>query len=220
VPNANATRNCAAAAARGSLFAFCDADDVVHPNWLDALAVAAHDADLIGGRLDVDSLNDATTTRWRPMVTRPGTAPAFGYLPYAISANMAVTRTAFMAVGGFDADIKRGSEEVDFCWRVQQAGFRFAYSADAVVSYRLRGDLRSFVRQQFRYGRAEATLYMRHRPLMQRDSLSSLGRAAWFALTRWHHVVRGAALRGRYLGYVAYRLGRLVGGLLAPIPYW
>jgi glycosyltransferase involved in cell wall biosynthesis len=220
--NASRSRNLAADNARGSLLAFCDADDVVDSGWLAALVSAAGHADLIAGRLDVDLLNDEVSRHWRSFaMPAAGGAPAFGYLPYAVSANMAVRSAAFRAVGGFEPEIPGpGSEEIDFCWRVQQAGFRFAYEPAAVVAYRFRTGLRPFMRQQFRYGRGEAALYSRHRGHMQRGTVRDLLRATWYAVSRSQHVGRGRARRGRYLGYVSYRLGRLAGAARFRVAYW
>jgi glycosyltransferase involved in cell wall biosynthesis len=220
--NASRSRNMAADHARGSLLAFCDADDVVDSGWLAALVTAADRADLIAGRLDVDSLNDGVSRHWRSFaMPAAGGDAAFGYLPYAVSANMAVRSAAFHAVGGFEPEIPGpGSEEIDFCWRVQEAGFRFAYEPAAVVAYRFRAGLRQFVRQQFRYGRGEAALYSRHRGQMQHSSARDLLRATWYAVSRSQHVLRGRARRGRYLGYVAYRFGRLAGAARFRVAYW
>lgn len=220
-PNASRARNAGAEAALARVLAFCDADDVADPRWLESLVVATARAELVAGRLDVHALNDPQALYWRDFAMPAAGATAFHHLPYAVSANMAVTRAAFHAVGGFDPSIPGpGSEEIDFCWRVQQAGHRFAYAPDAVIAYRFRTDLRGFVRQQFRYGQGEAALFARHRPSMRRDPLSSVAHALWFAISRCHHLLRGPALRGRYLGYVAYRLGRVVGAAGARVAYW
>ena len=60
----SAPRNAGAKAARGELLAFCDADDIVAPGWLQAMADAARHYDLIGGWLDVRALNDDSTRSW------------------------------------------------------------------------------------------------------------------------------------------------------------
>ena len=219
--NASRSRNLAAESARGSVLAFCDADDIVDRGWVAALVDAAGRADLVAGRLDVDSLNDDLSRHWRSFAMPAAGDPAFGYLPYAVSANMAVRSEAFRAVGGFDPAIPGpGSEEIDFCWRVQEAGFRFAYEPGAVVAYRFRTGLGPFLRQQFRYGRGEAALYSRHRGNMQHAAARDLLHAGWYAVTRSQHVLRGRARRGRYLGYVAYRLGRLAGAARFRVGYW
>lgn len=221
-PNASRARNAAVGAARGTLLAFCDADDLVDERWLEELVHALDRADLVAGALDIDRLNDETARAWRSFaLPSAGDQPAFGYLPYAVSANMAVKRSVFEAVGGFDATIPGpGSEEIDLSWRIQQAGYTFACAPAAVVAYRFRRGLKTYLRQQFRYGQGEAALYARHRPHMRRATRADLAYALWFALSRWHHVIRGSALRGRYLGYLAYRAGRLIGGVRHHVAYW
>src|SRR2546426_8436308 len=48
-------RNVGAAAALGDFIAFCDADDVATPGWLDGMVRAAPWTDLVGGAIDPDS---------------------------------------------------------------------------------------------------------------------------------------------------------------------
>ena len=57
--------------------------------------------------------------------------------PSASSANLAVPREVFEAVHGFDEDLSP-EEDVDLCWRLQLAGYRFAVATDAVVEKRER----------------------------------------------------------------------------------
>jgi GT2 family glycosyltransferase len=55
-----------------------------------------------------------------------------------------------------------GADEIDFGWRVQEAGYQVVFARDAVVHMRLRADLRSTVRQQFRYATGTSYLYRKH----------------------------------------------------------
>src|SRR5205807_9629623 len=51
-------RNVGSHAASGRILAFCDADDVADPGWLAGLIAGAGEADIVGGRLDLELLND------------------------------------------------------------------------------------------------------------------------------------------------------------------
>jgi GT2 family glycosyltransferase len=205
-------RNAGARAARGSLVLFCDADDEVRPGWVEALVQALAQADLVGGSVDVTRINDAATVAG-VYTPRPDRLPsAMGYLPYAIGANLGVRRATWESLGGFDETYVGGHEEVDFAWRVQEAGGSLAFVPEAVVDYRLRANLRAAMRQQFWYGSSYAQLYSRF-------SRSPIPRA------RVRHEVKvvGRFLAGgprallqrrrEWLNGLAWNLGRWRGGL-------
>jgi glycosyltransferase involved in cell wall biosynthesis len=62
--------NCGVRAARGVHLLFCDADDVVDTSWITAMTSALVHYDGVGGRIDVDRLNDDLSrsyrNRWLP----------------------------------------------------------------------------------------------------------------------------------------------------------
>jgi cellulose synthase/poly-beta-1,6-N-acetylglucosamine synthase-like glycosyltransferase len=153
----SAARNTGAAGATGDALAFCDADDIVAPGWLQSLASALSDADVVAGTFDFGSLNDTSGVR-----TPLEYSASFGFLPAGLGANLAVRRDAFEGVGGFAEDLLAG-EDIDLCWRLQLAGLVFAASPDAVVAKRERADPRARRRQLVGYGRHDAALYRRFR---------------------------------------------------------
>jgi hypothetical protein len=75
---------------------------------------------------------------------------------------MAFYRWAFENVGGFDAEYHKAGDDVDFCWRLQQAGFVIGFSATAIVWHHRRFTLRAFLKQQEGYGEAESLLRFKH----------------------------------------------------------
>ena len=76
--------------------------------------------------------------------------------------NMAFYRWAFENIGGFDAEYHKAGDDVDFCWRLQQAGCVIAFSATAIVWHHRRFTLRAFLKQQDGYGEAESLLRFKH----------------------------------------------------------
>lgn len=52
---------------------------------------------------------------------------------WATGACLFVKAKVFHELGGFDADFFAHMEEIDFCWRLKNAGYRVMYSPDSVV---------------------------------------------------------------------------------------
>ena len=211
--SASNARNVGAAAARGDLLAFCDADDVVSPGWLAALARRARHADIVACRLDLVTLNGARLRRWHESLRGPRAQPTLRFLPRASTAGCAVWRDVFEAVDGFD-ESHPGAEDIDFAWRAQRAGFRLGGADDAVVAYRYRSGLRAIARQQYQWGRADARLYRDFGAAgMSRATPGEAGRA-------WGQIIYGIAAlpfslehRGRWVVRTARRVGRLAGSI-------
>jgi GT2 family glycosyltransferase len=83
------------------------------------------------------------------------------YLSECGTGNLAVRREVLDEVAGFDETFGYGSD-VDFSWRVQDAGHRIRSAGDAVVTHDW-GDRRRQLRRSYVYGKARARLYLKHR---------------------------------------------------------
>src|SRR5205823_7155440 len=75
-----------------------------------------------------------------------------GFLPFAAGACIAVRRTVFEELGGFDAALP-GAEDLEFCFRAQLAGHRLGIAPDAMLVHWARSSLRAMLRQQTRNAR-------------------------------------------------------------------
>lgn len=212
-PGVSVARNAGARQARGATLLFIDADDMVAPGWLQAMAAAAGRFDGWGGRLDETTLNDPRHLAWRGVRLQTGLTE--GFLPHPQGANCGVRATAYAAIGGFDEQFCRGGgDDVEFFWRLQLAGYDVGFVPEAVVRYRHRGGLRALARQQFRYGRATAQLYREFARFGMPGDSATVALKAWTWLAL--NAPRAAAFegfRGRWVRILARRLGRLQGSL-------
>jgi glycosyltransferase involved in cell wall biosynthesis len=128
---AGSVRNHGAAAARGRVLAFTDADCVPAPGWLRAGVRALQDCDLVQGAVAPDP--DAALGPYDRSLSVTGERGFYE------SANLLVRRDRFWAVGGFEDVIGRArrpqGEDVLFAWRVRRAGGRTAFCPDALVHH-------------------------------------------------------------------------------------
>lgn len=56
-------------------------------------------------------------------------------VPWVLGAAMAIRREAFDQVGGFDPSFFMYSEEIDLCWRLQEAGWEVHFAPAATVEH-------------------------------------------------------------------------------------
>lgn len=163
-------RNAGAGVARGRLFAYCDADDVVSSRWLSGIVSALSDNALATGPIDLALLNARRLYAWRRGSGWQQLPRWMGYLTPIMTCNMGVQRDAFESVGGFDEALRTGAD-FDFAWRVQLAGRTVGYASDALVHWRLRKGWAFFLRS-VEYGAAHVLLYRRFRDLgLRRQTL-------------------------------------------------
>jgi GT2 family glycosyltransferase len=151
-----AARNLGAAAARHECIAFTDDDCRVDPGWLAAFDArfAAHPGALLGGRTVNAMTDDVCAEASQALVDF-----LLGYFlakgaPFFASNNIAVEKTTFERVGGFDLRFPlAGGEDREFCARYHHAGCPLVYADDAVVAHYHSFTLRRFLRQHYNYGR-------------------------------------------------------------------
>lgn len=169
-PSAAHARNTGALAARGALLAFCDADDRVHPGWIDAMVagLASHDA-VTGAIVEIAPPGQSD---WRPPAT-PGELPTFHGAPYLLSGNLAIKRDVFEGVGGFDETLTR-CEDIAIGWALQHRGYEIGFAPDAKLDYHHRSGLTTMLKQHYLYGRGMAEVLAKYpNPLHDRVGQSS-----------------------------------------------
>ena len=216
----NHARNTGVAAAAGEVVAFCDADDIAVPGWLTALVGALDaDADVVGGHLDLESLNDELQRSWRNKRPWIEKRLANGFLEYVPGGNCAL-RTDLARELRWDETFLFGSSDAEFSWRAQHLGLRVALAEDAVVAVRFPETLGELARQFYGYGSGEPLLYRRERGRgwPRSDTRAALRQWGWLVL-HLPDLVRSPQPRGWWVRLAAQRVGRLRGSLRARVLY-
>lgn len=189
-------RNIAIRTSGEALILICDADDRVHPGWVAAMRAALAASPAATGPLVIISPDEPK----RQDVWNAASVPvSMNYRPYMPGCNIGMRREVFDAVGGFDASLDRGQEDVDFGWRITGLGFAIAHAPEASIDYFQRSGLTNFLRQQWRYGRAHVALYRKHRhePIAAAGWKSSL---RWFV--EWSKLLPRTVKEGGFRGSV------------------
>jgi GT2 family glycosyltransferase len=153
-------RNVGMLAATGEIISYLDDDAYPDPHYLYYLAEAFRSGcAAVGG----------------PNLPPPGdhpTADAVAHAPggplhvltsdteaeHIPGCNFAVRRDWLQRIGGFDAGFRIAGDDVDVCWRLQEAGGRIGFHHAALVWHHRRDSVRRYLKQQRGYGRAEALL--------------------------------------------------------------
>lgn len=186
-----AARNDGAAAAGGGVIFFLDADCIPEPDCLRGLL--AHFADpglgaaaprVLGVEPSAAGWLDRYEAVRSPLDMGPRSGPVrpdsrVGYVP---TPTLAVRRAAFADAGGFDIGLSFG-EDVDFVWRLGQAGWAVRYDASLVSRHLHRRRPLEIVRRRWAYGTAAGPLAERHP-----DSLASVRASPW-TLAAWSAVI-------------------------------
>lgn len=187
----SAARNAGLHAATGSIVAYTDSDCFVDRDWLTLLVhqLEQSGASAVGG---------------------PNLTPDDGWLSSCVAAcpgqpthvlendqvaehipgcNMAFRRNLLLDIQGFDFQFQKAGDDVDICWRLQQAGHWITFAPGAFVWHHRRHTPRAYLRQQAGYGEAEALLRFKHP-----DRFTDRGDS------KWNGVMYGASLQGLLLG--------------------
>jgi GT2 family glycosyltransferase len=197
-------RNVGLEAATGAVVAYTDSDCFAHPDWLTGLVHQLLQTEAAG----VGGPNLTPDDGWLAacVAASPGqpthVLESDQVAEHIPGCNMAFRRETLLAVNGFDPIYRKAGDDVDLCWRLQQAGHWITFAPGAFVWHHRRQGPRSYLRQQAGYGEAEGLLAFKHPGMFNARGES-----------RWRGVLYGNACQGvRVGGPIIYR-GTFASGL-------
>src|SRR5215472_1348023 len=158
-------RNVGAEAATGEIVAYTDSDCVADPDWLTYLV----------GKMEASNLAACGGPNFPPpedslvpaaVAVSPG-GPTHVLISDEVAehiagCNMAFRRDVLLTLGGFDPVYRAAGDDVDICWRFQDAGHTIGFSPSAIVWHFRRNTVKAYIGQQKGYGKAEALVYAKH----------------------------------------------------------
>ncbi len=184
-------RNVGLEKATGSIVAYTDSDCFADPDWLTRLVYQL----LRSGAAAVGGPNLTPDDRWLAACVSASPGQPTHVLENDQTAehipgcNMAFRREALEAIGGFNPRYRKAGDDVDVCWRLQQAGRWITFAPGAFVWHHRRPSPRTYLRQQAGYGEAEVLLWFEHP-----DRFNGRGES------KWRGVLYGASLAGLRFG--------------------
>jgi mycofactocin glycosyltransferase len=210
-------RNVGARSAAGEWLVFVDADTEPQPGLLDCYFEPLPDerVGILGGGVEDRAERPTLVARYvaaRRMMDQ-STTLVHRHRPFVQTANCAVRRAAFEAVGGF-TEVRAG-EDADLCWRLVDAGWRLELRERARVAHRARASLRALLGQLLVHGAGAAWLDTYHPGADPPPTLRNLlGRLRHYPLRAFSELRAGRRTEAAFvlidlLALYAYDLGRL-----------
>lgn len=216
-----AARNYGAREAAGRYLAFTDDDCLPDPGWLRELDQALEKAPTVvcGGRtINFYTRNlPAQATQLLMDYLYENYSPTQRAGAFFPTHNLSVPRDEFLALGGFDEQLRFG-EDREFCYRWHSRGGLFVYAPRAAVQHARLLSLREFIHLHYLYGGGTAAF----RRACKRKGMKSVDFSSpwWYLRLLLHGVKREPGWRGVALSLLlaasqAANLAGLIRGALA-----
>jgi hypothetical protein len=170
---AGAARNRGAQAAGGKLLLFTDADCAPAHDWIERMAAAFEDEQVVAARGVCRSDQNAAAARfaqleydekYRQLAAHPTVDVVSTY-------SAAYRRGVFARFGGFDEGFSGAtSEDQELSFRLARQGLKIVFLPDAVVAHEHNVSLVGYAKRKFWIGYAKARVGRRHPVKLVRDA--------------------------------------------------
>jgi O-antigen biosynthesis protein len=203
----SSARNTGWQTARGEIVAYIDDDATPHVDWLSYLAIGYRSGEFGGmGGPNIQPVEDDAIAHC--VASAPG-GPMHVLTNDRIAehipgCNMSFRRHVLEEIGGFDTRFRIAGDDVDICWRVQDAGYVIGFHAGAMVWHHRRNRVKIYWKQQRNYGRAEAMLEQKWP-----EKYNRAGHAVW----------HGRLYGNGHRQFLSWHRGRVYHGVWGSAPF-
>jgi glycosyltransferase involved in cell wall biosynthesis len=159
-PGKSRALNLGLAAARGRHLVFVDSDDEAQQGYVQKMAEALEEFDVVGGYIDTEALNPWCARQ--PMASNEGIPFYWNFRPGLPGCIVALRASLCKQIGPFDVDLE-SAEDIDYTWRAGGLGASFGRQLDAVMYVRRPPTSRDAFRKSRGYGRSHIWMYERYR---------------------------------------------------------
>jgi mycofactocin glycosyltransferase len=179
-------RNLGAQRAKGEILAFMDDDCVAGRTWLRDLAkyFQWEEVGAVGGYVDGysnESLLDRYEKEFSLLNLGKHIFRSVKDRFFVPTCNMLLRKKAFVETGGIRETLHIG-EDVDFCWRMSDAGWQALYVPSGIVMHKHRNTIGKMLRRRADYGTSEAILCTLHPHRRKTLQMRPLAAAAFLGL--------------------------------------
>jgi glycosyltransferase involved in cell wall biosynthesis len=211
-PSKSFALNEAVRVAAADLLAFCDADDVVAPGWLSAIAAGLVRHRVVTGPNELDALNPPWLAGSRGRSIEAPVGTFLGVFPCIRGNNWGTHRDVWADVGGM-AEGMAALEDADFSLRCWLAGIDVVGLGDAVVHYRYRERARDLWRQGLAYGSHRPLIVQRMRKAGRPVRCALAGWRSWLLLALRLPTLVSRTGRAQWTWIAGNRAGQVVGSV-------
>jgi glycosyltransferase involved in cell wall biosynthesis len=200
---------------KGELIAFCDADDVVEKGWLAGMGNALEKHDFVACSMDWGLLNNLSeyTVKRKPQIEGLNDFFVKGSFPHAGGGSLGIRKNVHYAVNGFDEDFIY-LEDTDYCFRVQQKGYKLSFAPEALVHVRARSSYYKIFKQEMKWAEYGFYLFKKY----QRHGLGDYPfrnnlRRLYYNFRNYHRLLKPYT-RCSWIIRLAIDLGRIKGAVI------
>jgi glycosyltransferase involved in cell wall biosynthesis len=166
-------RNHGAEEARGELLLFTDADCAPAPDWMERMAEAFSDPEVVGAKGTYRTRQVELVARFVQLEyeSKYARMRRWDQIDFVDTYSAAYRRDVFLSNGGFDTRFRTSSvEDQEFSFRLARQGYRLVFMPEAAVYHIHDTTLAEYWRRKFNIGYWKALLLRWHPGRAARDS--------------------------------------------------